>query len=72
MELSLDDKKNVKALNNRGYSYAKIGRFEEGVNDYSKVLNVDPNNFHALHNRGISLEKMGRFHEAIEDFTRLI
>ena len=50
---------------------AKLERFEEAVEDYSRVIELDPTNSHAYHNRGISYDKIGLVDLAIADFTKV-
>jgi tetratricopeptide (TPR) repeat protein len=57
-ELTYSSNQNMKALNNRAYCFAKLGKYEQAITDYTRVLNIDPNNIHALHNRGISHERL--------------
>lgn len=60
-ELKYGAPNNVKAYNNRAYCYAKLGQYEEAIQDYSTVLEIDESNIHALHNRGISYERLGQY-----------
>jgi len=46
--------------------------FTEAVNDYTRVLNIEPTNTHALYNRAISYDKISKLNEAIADFTKII
>lgn len=57
----------VRVLNNRAYCLAKLERFVEAVDDYSRVIKAEPKNSHALHNRGLSLDKLGRHDEGEYD-----
>ena len=61
LELNYGPDNNIKALNNRAYCYAKIGQFEQAIDDYASVIDVDSKNIHALHNRGISYERIGQY-----------
>ena len=59
-------------LIHRGYSYAKKGNYVSAIDDYSRVIAMDPGNSHAFHNRGISYDKNGDFERAIQDFTKVL
>ena len=59
-------------MNNRGYSYARLGDYDAAIADYDHVLRVDPSNIHALHNRGISYEKIQKLELAIDDFSQVM
>lgn len=61
LELNFGPNKNIKALNNRAYCFAKIGQFEFAIEDYTQVIEIDAKNIHALHNRGISYERIGEY-----------
>lgn len=61
LELNYGSDKNIKALNNRAYCYAKIGQFDKAIEDYTYVIEIDAKNIHALHNRGISYERIGEY-----------
>lgn len=58
--------------NNRAYCYAKLGRYQEAVSDYSAAIQLDPSNSHAYHNRGTSYDKMGKGDLAIADFSKVL
>ena len=40
---------------NRGLSLAKVGRYEDAIHSYDRVIELDQNNVEALYNRGLSL-----------------
>ena len=54
---------------NRGFSFDKLGRFDEAIRDYTKAVDIDPLNAFAYYNRGISYDRKGDFTSAIENFT---
>ena len=54
-----------KSINNRAYCYAKLKKYNEAVNDYTRALSLDTKNLHALHNRGICYERMGLYRNVL-------
>ena len=71
LELNYGPDKNIKAFNNRAYCYAKIGQFEQAIDDYSNVIEIDSKNIHALHNRGISFERIGEYKSVSYIFSNI-
>lgn len=63
MEINNGSGNLVKAYNNKAFCNAKLGNFEEAVEDYTNVLGLDPMNAHALHNRGISNQRLNKLEE---------
>jgi tetratricopeptide (TPR) repeat protein len=59
---------NDSALNNKGAAVAGLGRYEEAIGYYDRVLNIDPNYIPALVNKGAALGNLGRHQEAMEYF----
>ena len=53
-------------------SAAKKGEYELAIQDYNRVIDLDPCNTHAFHNRGISYDKLTLYDKAIQDFTRVL
>jgi len=37
-EIAFSSNSNLQALNNRAYCFAKIGQYNEAIQDYSKVI----------------------------------
>jgi tetratricopeptide (TPR) repeat protein len=46
------------AFYNRGLTYGKLGKWENAIADYSKVLEIDPNNTMAYSSREDAYEKL--------------
>ena len=61
-----------KAVYNRAFSYDKLGRHDEALEDYTRALEMQPKNSTAYHNRGNTLEKMGRLEEAMAFLVYII
>lgn len=58
---------NLRTLNNRGYAYARMNRFDCAIEDYTRAIGLDPQNGHSYHNRGILYEKLGEREKAQAD-----
>jgi hypothetical protein len=48
------------------------GRYERAINDFSKVIMINPNNTKAYYNRGVCYMKIEECEKAISDFTEVI
>ena len=59
---------NVKALNDRGYTYLMSGRYNEAVSDFDRAIAIDPQFAMAYHNRGIVHARLGDKTKALKDF----
>ena len=56
----------------RGNAYLDSGRYEEGIVDFSKVIDLCPTDSVALNNRGICYRLLKNTKKAISDFTHAI
>jgi tetratricopeptide (TPR) repeat protein len=45
----------IDALKNKGLALSKLGRYEEAIECYEKVLAIDGNDIFALNNKGSAL-----------------
>jgi PAS domain S-box-containing protein len=52
--------------------YYKYGNFEEAVQCFDRVIEMDPKNWQAWNSRGICLKELGRYEEALQCFDRVI
>src|SRR4029079_8399092 len=50
---------NAFVLNYRGLMHLELGRLDEALADYERVLQQDRSHFDAAHNRGVCLERRG-------------
>ena len=66
------DPNNVIALGNKGLALDKLGRYEEVIEEYDRILAIDPNDINALGNKGLDLDSLGRHEEAIELYDRVL
>ena len=62
------DPNNTNALYNRAISLDKIGKVNEAINDFSKIIEVEPMNANAYLNRGCCYEKVQNFDLAYKDY----
>ena len=49
----------------------KLGKYEEAIECYDKILEIDPRALNAYHNKGVALEKLGRHEEAEKCFAKV-
>jgi tetratricopeptide (TPR) repeat protein len=49
-----------------GVALDLLGRYEEAIGYYSRVLAIEPDNFGALNNIGWAFDRLGRYDKAIE------
>ena len=54
----------------RGAAYMALGDYVAARDDFSRVLNEDPNNERALYFRGVAMVALGEYEKAIDDLTR--
>ena len=53
-------------------SYKKLGQYQTAINDYTKVIQLDPNNVTSYSNRGHAYTSLGQDQNAINDLTKAI
>ena len=63
--------KDAESHNNRGLAKVTLGQLQDGLSDYNKAIQLNPN-VDAYYNRGRVNEMLGRFEEAVADFKRAI
>ena len=59
-------------LYNRGTANAKKGDLTQGIEDFTKVIEIKPNDVMAYNNRGSAYAQQGNFAQAMADFTKAI
>lgn len=57
---------------NKGVALAKLGKYEEAIECYDKVIELNPNYAPAWYNKGVALAKLGRYEEAIECYKKAV
>ena len=58
------------ALNNRGVVYAQLGRFDEAIQDLTRVIENNPQNGYAYFIRGVAYYGTSAFEKALADWDR--
>ena len=51
----------MQMLFNRGLSLGKLGRYEDAIHSYDRVIELDPKNINTYNAKGSALEKLGRY-----------
>lgn len=63
---------NYVAYNNRGTAYAALGKYGQAIEDYNKVIEINPADANVYYNRGIAYAALGNYGQAIEDNNKFI
>jgi len=50
----------------------KLGKYDEAIKFFDKVLEINPNFSEAWYGKAIALEKLGKIPEAIECYNRAL
>jgi tetratricopeptide (TPR) repeat protein len=59
-------------LNNKGTALAILERYEEALEAFDKVIELEPNHIDAWNNKGAALHDLGKHEEAIKYFDKVI
>ncbi|CAE7238172.1 SEC [Symbiodinium sp. KB8] len=59
---------NVPAMYTRGLALEKLGRADEAIADFSRVLELEPSHVNAAYSRAACYNRKGLFSQAIEDY----
>ena len=54
----------------RAEAYCELGQYERAIQDYSKVIEINPKAAHLYHNRGIAYQELGNEEKAQADFAK--
>jgi len=66
------DSTDIEALFEKGNALFDIGKYDEAIDDYDKVLDIDSTVIEALYNKGLALSKLGADDEAIDYFNEVL
>lgn len=58
------------AYENRGVLLTKMGRYEESLSDFDKVIQISPDDPVAYRNRAIVYSNLGRLQDALNDYDK--
>jgi len=53
----------------RGCAFEKLDMIDQSIDDFSKVLEIDPHHINAAYARGACENKRGNFAKAIDDYN---
>ncbi len=56
----------------KGLSYDLKGQWDNAIDEYNKIIKINPRYAEAYYNRGLTYGKKGQFDQAIADFTKAI
>ncbi|MDM8529945.1 tetratricopeptide repeat protein [Anaerolineales bacterium HSG25] len=56
----------------RGVIYFKLGQYQQGIEDYNKAIEIQPDNVRAYNYRGQNYNNLGQYQQAIADFDKAI
>jgi tetratricopeptide (TPR) repeat protein len=71
-EILVKEPNNAKALFELGNLYERQGMYEQAIQEYRKVLNINPNFVDAIEHLAFLLEKLNRDHEASPLWERIL
>ena len=57
---------------NRGFTYGKLGEYEKAIQEYDKVIQLNPAHTFAYFNRGHAYYSLGQHQRTIQDFDKVI
>jgi tetratricopeptide (TPR) repeat protein len=67
---SVVEDENVESLFQKADDLFFEGRYEDAIQWYEKVLDIDPTHLDALNSKGISLKELGQYEQAIEWYDK--
>lgn len=59
-------------MGRKGLNLYDLGRLEEAISYFDKVLDVDSNNSAALYYKALALDKLGKYADAFEVRNKLL
>ena len=64
--------KSIVAWYNRGLSLSNLGKYEEAIKSYDKVLEIDPDSLYVCNSKGSALNYLGKYEEAVKSYDRAL
>jgi tetratricopeptide (TPR) repeat protein len=71
-EINKEQPKNESDYRFRGLMNSLLGKDDEALEDYTKLIELNPKDAHAYNNRAFSYRALKRFDEALDDFKKAI
>jgi tetratricopeptide (TPR) repeat protein len=62
----------LRPLLSRGVAYSDLGQWDNAIDDYSKVLDINPKLAEGYNDRGLAYTRLGQWDMAIADFSKVI
>jgi hypothetical protein len=62
----------IKIYFDRANTHSEFGRFQDAIENYSQILQIDSSNADAYFQRGVARSNLGDYRGAIEDYTQII
>ena len=59
-------------LSTKGLALYHLGKHEEAINQYDKILDLEPNHVNTLINKGLALDHLGNFEEALVYYDKAL
>ena len=56
----------------QGLAYLNLGEDQKAIEDFTQVINRDPNYREAYYNRGIAHERLGKYEQANKDYSQAL
>ncbi len=66
------DEASVRDYFKKGNAFFDHGQYEKAIENYNKVIELEPSNIKAYYNKGLAHQKLGLQDKAIKDFTKII
>ena len=66
------DPKCIAALNNRGYAFIQLEKYDKAIKDFNMILELDSNYWRAYYNRGYAFIQLEKYELAIIEYKKVI
>ena len=57
---------------NKGFALNNLGKYEEAIEAFDKVIDMDPSNSYAWNNKGYALNNLGRYEDGLQAFAKAL